>query len=75
MALPCPPEKAKNFGKTMKTLFSYLAPYKFRVAMVFLFARTQYGLYDNISYSAGSCHRQGGGGDNGGHGSRLWRSS
>lgn len=38
MALPCPPRKAKNFGKTMKTLFSYLAPYKFRVAMVFLFA-------------------------------------
>lgn len=38
MALPCPAEKAKNFGKTMKTLFSYLAPYKFRVAMVFLFA-------------------------------------
>lgn len=33
-----PAEKAKNFGKTMKTLFSYLAPYKFRVAMVFLFA-------------------------------------
>ena len=33
-----PAETAKNFGKTMKTLFSYLAPYKFRVAMVFLFA-------------------------------------
>ena len=31
-------EKAKDFGKTMKTLFSYLAPYKFRLATVIAFA-------------------------------------
>ena len=33
-----PGEKAKDFGKTMKTLLGYLAPYKFRLAIVFIFA-------------------------------------
>lgn len=33
-----PGEKAKNFGKTMKTLIGYLKPYKFRLATVFVFA-------------------------------------
>ena len=33
-----PPEKAKNFGATMKTLLSYLKPYRFKLAIVFLFA-------------------------------------
>ena len=33
-----PGEKAKDFGKTMKTLIGYLKPYKFRLAIVFIFA-------------------------------------
>ena len=33
-----PPEKAKNFGKTMKQLLVYLKPYKFRLIVVFVFA-------------------------------------
>ena len=33
-----PGEKAKAFGKTMKTLIGYLKPYKFRLAIVFIFA-------------------------------------
>ena len=33
-----PPDKAKNFGKTMKTLLSYLKPYRVKLAIVFLFA-------------------------------------
>ena len=33
-----PGEKAKNFKKTMKTLIGYLAPYKFRLLAVFIFA-------------------------------------
>ena len=33
-----PGEKAKDFGKTMKTLIRYLKPYKFRLAIVFIFA-------------------------------------
>lgn len=33
-----PPEKAKNFGKTMKQLLVYLKPYKFRMIVVFVFA-------------------------------------
>ena len=33
-----PGEKAKDFGKTMKTLARYLAPHKFRLAAVFVFA-------------------------------------
>ena len=33
-----PGEKAKNFSKTMKTLIGYLSPYKFRLAVVFIFA-------------------------------------
>ncbi len=33
-----PGEKAKDFGKTMKTLIGYLKPYKFRLAVVFIFA-------------------------------------
>lgn len=33
-----PGEKAKNFGKTMKTLAGYLAPHKFRLTAVFVFA-------------------------------------
>ena len=32
------PDKAKNFGKTMKTLLSYLKPYRVKLAVVFLFA-------------------------------------
>lgn len=31
-------DKAKNFGKTMKTLLSYLKPYRVKLAVVFLFA-------------------------------------
>ena len=33
-----PGEKAKDFGKTMKTLVRYLSPYKFRLVAVFIFA-------------------------------------
>lgn len=33
-----PGEKAKDFGKTMKTLIGYLKPYRFRLAVVFIFA-------------------------------------
>lgn len=33
-----PGEKAKDFGKTMKTLIGYLKPYRFRLAIVFIFA-------------------------------------
>ncbi len=33
-----PPEKAKDFGKTMKQLLAYLKPYKFRLIVVFAFA-------------------------------------
>lgn len=33
-----PGEKAKDFGKTVKTLIGYLKPYKFRLAIVFIFA-------------------------------------
>lgn len=33
-----PGEKAKDFGKTIKTLIGYLKPYKFRLAIVFIFA-------------------------------------
>lgn len=33
-----PPEKAKDFGKTMKQLLVYLKPYKFRLIVVFVFA-------------------------------------
>ena len=33
-----PGEKAKDFGKTMKTLIGYLKPYRFRLAAVFIFA-------------------------------------
>ena len=33
-----PGEKAKNFGPTIKKLIGYLAAYKFRVVIVFLFA-------------------------------------
>ncbi len=33
-----PGEKAKDFGKTMKTLLGYLKPYKFRLAVVLIFA-------------------------------------
>ncbi|MEG1567112.1 MAG: ABC transporter ATP-binding protein [Anaerovoracaceae bacterium] len=33
-----PGEKAKNFKGTMKTLLSYLKPFKFRIVMVFIFA-------------------------------------
>lgn len=33
-----PPEKAQNFGKTMKQLLSYLKPYKFRLILVFALA-------------------------------------
>lgn len=33
-----PGEKAKDFGKTMKILIGYLKPYKFRLAIVFIFA-------------------------------------
>ena len=33
-----PGEKAKDFGKTMKTLIWYLKPYRFRLAIVFIFA-------------------------------------
>ncbi len=31
-------EKAKDFNKTIKTLLSYLAPHKFKVTVVFIFA-------------------------------------
>lgn len=33
-----PGEKAKDFGKTMKTLIGYLKPYRFRLVAVFIFA-------------------------------------
>ncbi len=33
-----PGEKARDFGKTMRTLAGYLAPYKFRLTAVFIFA-------------------------------------
>nr|HUM56850.1 hypothetical protein [Bacillota bacterium] len=33
-----PGEKAKNFGPTMKTLLSYLKPYRISLFFVFLFA-------------------------------------
>lgn len=33
-----PGEKAKDFGKTMNTLIGYLKPYRFRLAIVFIFA-------------------------------------
>ena len=33
-----PPEKARNFGKTMKTLLSYLKPYSIKLIIVFIFA-------------------------------------
>lgn len=33
-----PGEKAKDFNKTIKTLLSYLAPHKFKVTVVFIFA-------------------------------------
>ncbi|MEI3504518.1 MAG: hypothetical protein V8Q42_13060 [Anaerovoracaceae bacterium] len=33
-----PGEKAKDFKGTMKTLLRYLAPHKFKLAAVFVFA-------------------------------------
>lgn len=33
-----PPEKARNFGKTMKMLLSYLKPYSIKLIIVFIFA-------------------------------------
>lgn len=33
-----PGEKAKNFGKTMRTLTGYLKPYRFKLFIVFVFA-------------------------------------
>ena len=68
-----PGEKAKNFGRTMKTLSGYLKPHKFKLTAVFVFAIAS-TVFSIISPTIlGDATDKGGGRSDGRHGHRFCR--